>query len=115
MYLLELYYANARLNQTDKFILPYRKGTIPKWTILSSQPKDREKLRLMALAIAGTRYLPFIPFPQYHLLSSSNQPLRLEFYLAQHPEAEGTHIKHDLIGHGLQFYADGSIQKITKR
>ena len=64
MYLLELYYANARLSQTGKFIFPCRKGTIPKWTILSSHPKDREKLQLMALAMAGTRYLPHIPYQQ---------------------------------------------------
>jgi len=115
MYLLELYYANARLSQTGKFIFPCRKGTIPKWTILSSHPKDREKLQLMALAMAGTRYLPHIPYQQNHLLNFPNQPLQLEFYLAQHPEADGSNIKYDLIGHGLQFYADGSIQKITKR
>jgi hypothetical protein len=28
MHLLEIYYANARLNQTGKFIFPCRKGTI---------------------------------------------------------------------------------------
>jgi hypothetical protein len=58
MHLLELYYANARLNQTGKFIFPCRKGTIPKWTILSSHPREREKLQLMALSMAGTRCLP---------------------------------------------------------
>ena len=115
MYLLELYYANARLSKTGKFIFPRRKGTIPKWTILSSHPKDREKLQLMALAMAGTRHLPHIPYQQNHLLNFPNQPLQLEFYLAQHPEADGANIKYDLIGHGLQFYADGRIQKITKR
>jgi len=62
MYLLELYYANVRLSQTGKLIFPCRKGTIPKWTILSSHPKDREKLQLLALVMAGTRYLPHIPF-----------------------------------------------------
>ena len=115
MYLLELYYANARLSQTGKFIFPCRKGTIPKWTILSSHPKDREKLQLMALAMAGTRHLPHIPYQQNHLLNLPNQPLQLEFYLAQHPEADGSNIKYDLIGHGLQFHTDGRIQKITKR
>ncbi|UCF89928.1 MAG: hypothetical protein JSW39_16685, partial [Desulfobacterales bacterium] len=115
MYLLKLYYANARLSQTGKFIFPRRQGTIPKWTILSSHPKDREKLRLMALAMAGTRYLPHIPYQQNHLTNFPNQPLQVEFYLAQHPEADGPQIKYDLIGHGLQFYADGRIQKITKR
>jgi hypothetical protein len=115
MYLLELYYANARLSQTGKFIFPCRKGTIPKWTILSSHPKDREKLQLMVLAMAGTRYLPHIPYQQNHLLNFPNQPLQLEYYLAQHAEVDGPYLKYDLIGHGLQFYADGSIQKITKR
>jgi len=115
MYLLELYYANARLSQTGKFFFPCRKGTIPKWTIFSSYPKDREKLQLMALAMAGTRYLPHIPYQQNHLLNFPNRPLQLEFYLAQHPEADGSQIKCDLIGHGLKFYADGSIQKIAKR
>ena len=114
MYLLELYYANARLNQTGKFIFPCRKGTIPKWTILSSHPREREKLQLMALSMAGTRYLPHIPYTQNRLLKFSKQPLQLEFYLAQHPETDGSHIKYDLIGHGLQFYADGCIQKITQ-
>jgi len=115
MYLLELYYANARRNQTGNFFFPCRKGTIPKWTIFSSHPKDREKLQLMALSMAGTRYLPHIPFQQNHLLNIPNQPLQVEFYLAQHPEADGSQIKCDLIGHGLKFYADGSIQKIAKR
>ena len=115
MYLLELYYANARLNQTGKFIFPYRKGTIPKWTILSSHPREREKLQLMALSMAGTRYLPHIPYQQNRLLNFPKQPLQLEFYLAQHPETEGPNIKYDLIGHGLQLYADGRIQKITKQ
>ena len=76
MYLLELYYANARRNQTGRFFFPCRKGTIPKWTIFSSHPKDREKLQLMALAMAGTRYLPHIPFQQNHLLNIPNQPLQ---------------------------------------
>jgi len=115
MYLLELYYANARLNQTGKFIFPCRKGTIPKWTILSSHPREKEKLQLMALSMAGTRYLPHIPYPQNRLLNFPKQPLQLEFYLAQHLEADGPNIKNHLIGHGLQFYADGRIQKMTKR
>ena len=115
MYLLELYYANARLNQTGNFIFPCRKGTIPKWTILSSHPKEREKLQLMALSMAGPRYLPHIPYQQNRLLKFLKQPLQLEFYLAQHPEADGPHIKNDLIGHGLQLYADGRIQKITNQ
>ncbi|MCP4624988.1 MAG: hypothetical protein GY850_15895 [bacterium] len=115
MYLLELYYANARLGQTGKFIFPCRKGTIPKWTILSFRPKDREKLQLMALAMAGTRYLPQIPYQQNHLLNLPNQPCQIEFYLAQHSEIDGRNIKSDLIGHGLQFHADGRIQKMIKR
>ncbi|MGD9326747.1 MAG: hypothetical protein PVG26_22210, partial [Desulfobacterales bacterium] len=115
MYLLELHYANARLCHTGKFIFPHRKGTIPKWTILSSHPKDREKLQLMALAMAGTLYLPHIPYQQNHLLNFPDQPLQLEFFLAQHPEADGSNLKYDLVGHGLHFYSDGSIQKITKR
>jgi hypothetical protein len=115
MHLLELYYANARLNQTGKFIFPCRNGTIPKWTILSSHPREREKLQLMALSMAGTRYLPHIPYQQKRLLNFPKQPLQLEFYLAQHPETEGPSIKYDLIGHGLQLHADGCIQRITKQ
>ena len=60
MHLLELYYANARLNQTGKFIFPCRKGTIPKWTILSAHSREKEKLQLLALSLAGTRCLPHI-------------------------------------------------------
>ena len=115
MYLLELYYANARLSQTGKFIFPCRKGNIPKWTILPSHPKDREKLQLMALTMAGTCYLPHLPYQQNNLLNLPDAPLQLEFYLVQHPEADGSHIKYDLIGHGLQFHADGSIRPIAKR
>jgi len=115
MHLLKLYYANARLNQTGKFIFPCRNGTIPKWTILSSHSREREKLQLMALSLAGTRYLPHIPYQQNRLLNFPKQPLQLEFYVAQHPETEGSHIKYDFIGHGLQLYADGRIQKITKQ
>jgi hypothetical protein len=69
----------------------------------------------MALSMAGTRCLPHIPYPQNRLLKFLKQPLQLEFYLAQHPETEGSHIKYDLIGHGLQLYADGRIQKITQQ
>ena len=115
MHLLELHYANARLNQTGKYIFPCRKGTIPKWTILSSHPREREKLQLMALSMAGPRWLPHIPFQQNRLLNFPKQPLHLEFYLAQHPEPEGPNIKYDLIGHGLQLYADGRIKKITQQ
>jgi len=115
MHLLELYYANARLNQTGKFIFPCRKSTIPKWTILSSHPREREKLQLMALSMAGTRCLAHISDQQNRLLNFPKQPLQLEFYLAQHPETEGPNVKYDLIGHGLQFYADGCVQKITKQ
>ena len=115
MYLLEHYYANARLNQTGKFIVPGRKGTIPKWTILSSHPREREKLQLMALSMAGTRCLPHIPYEQDRLFKFLKQPLQLEFYLAQHPETEAPNLKYDLIGYGLQLYADGRIQKITKQ
>ena len=101
MYLLELYYANTRLSHTGKFIFPCYRGTIPKWTILSSHPKDREKLQLMALAMAGTHYLPQIPYQQNRLLNFPNQPCQIEFYLAQHLKADGPNIKNHLIGHGL--------------
>ncbi|MGD9138330.1 MAG: hypothetical protein PVH42_16315, partial [Desulfobacterales bacterium] len=62
MHLIELYHANARLNRTGKFIIPCRHGTIPKWTILSSRPGEREKLQLMALTLAGTRCLSRISY-----------------------------------------------------
>ena len=56
-----------------------------------------------------------IPYQPKRLLNVPQQPLHLEFYLAQHPETEGPNIKYDLIGHGLQLYADGRIQRITKQ
>jgi hypothetical protein len=115
MHLLELYYANTRLNQTGKFIFPCHNGTIPKWTILSSRPREREKLQLMALTLAGTRCLPRISYQKNRLLNFPQRPLQLEFYLAQHPETEGPNTKYDFVGHGLQLYDDGRIQKITKQ
>jgi hypothetical protein len=115
MYLIELYHANARLNRTGKFIIPCRHGTIPKWTILSSRPGEREKLQLMALTLAGTRCLPRISYQENCLFNFPQRPLQLEFYLAQHPETEGPNIKYDFVGHGLQLYDDGRIQKLTKQ
>ena len=115
MYLLELYCANARLNQTGNFIFPARKGKIPKWTILSSQPKDREMLQLMALTVVGRRYLPHLSYQQNLLLDRPGRPLQLEFYLAQHPGADAPDVRYDLIGCGLQFFADGSIRRIAKK
>ncbi len=107
MYLLELYYKNAKKNHTGKFIVPEKKGSIKKWTLLPSDSCRKELLQLIALCVTGSRFLPHIPCALEKFCRDSKEKLKLEFILALHAETENS-TSHQ-IGSGIQIFGNGEI------
>ncbi len=111
MYLLDLYYENARENQTGGFQIPQRAGKIPKWTRLPSSVAAQELLQLMVLGVTGTRFIPHIPYPLETLLRESNSPLKLVVNLSCHPETEGK-TRTNEIGYGIALAKEGTLKHL---
>jgi hypothetical protein len=57
MYLLELYYENAKHNRKGRFSIEIRDSSIPKWTLLPSGKQSSELFRMAALSLTGIKFL----------------------------------------------------------
>ena len=89
MYLLNLYYENAKKNQSGQLIINRQADKILKWTLLPSNSAKKELLRLIVLAVTGTRFTSQIPYPIQKFCQKNNSHLNLEFIITQHSETEG--------------------------
>lgn len=116
MYLVELHFENAKENRCGKFIINFRKGSIPKWTILSSEKKNLELLRLIALATADPKLTPHVDYPVKRLIDNTNKSLHLEFVIYHHPETDGKSVYENLnIGSGMTISSNGSVAALSSR
>jgi len=113
MYLLSLYFGNAKENGTGEFSFAGDNGTIPKWTVLTPHNRNRELLQLMSLALGGNRFLPHLPFSLQTLCRTSSSDLQLEFLLAPHPWDRSSSSS-DLLGSGIRIDDMGSVKRLNK-
>ena len=116
MYLLELNFDNARKNRSGKFTISSRKGSIPKWTLLSSERENLELLRLITLATANPKLIPHIDYPADYLIDNTDESLRLEFVIFHHPETDGKSKYEYLdIGSAIAISSDWSVLRLSAR
>ncbi|MCL5405363.1 MAG: hypothetical protein M1398_01320 [Deltaproteobacteria bacterium] len=101
VYLLHLYFENARENRNGEVCFKKGDNRLSKWTFFDSNQSNRELLRLIAVACGGTRLLPRIQFPLQRLCLAPETPLRVECILALHPPYE-TAPPGTLLGCGIQ-------------
>jgi hypothetical protein len=113
MYLLNLYYENAKKNKTGELVIPRKAGKIPKWTILPSNPAAKELLQMIVLAVTNPRFIQHIPYPIQNLCHQNNFPLKLEFIISRHPETEGPNIIGQL-GSGIALSNNDTIKNLRK-
>lgn len=115
MYFIKLFYSNAKQNKCGKFEVTSRRESIPKWTILSSENRQLELLRLITLSTADLRFIPHLDYPFHRLMDAPTDPLHVEFIIFHHPETEGPSVyQHDCIGSGLEIFKDGTSYRLNK-
>jgi hypothetical protein len=113
---MELHFENAKKNRWGKFIVNSRKGSIPKWTVLSSENKNLELLRLITLATANPTISPHLDYPIDNLIHDTRKPLHLEFIIFHHPETEGSSAyEHLNVGSGIAVFSDWSVERFSSR
>ena len=116
MYFIELHFENAKKNRCGKFTINSRKGSIPKWTILSSKKKNLELLRLITLATANPKLTPHLDYRVTDLIDNTNKPLHLEFVIFHHPETEGRSVyEHLNVGSGITISSNWSVEALSSR
>ena len=84
MYLLGIYFENARKNGDGRYCFKKDRQKIRKWTQLSAGMSNQELLQLMAVACAGVDFLREFPYALGRLCRNSAVPLQLEFILSTH-------------------------------
>ena len=115
MYFIELFFRNAQQNKSGKFEVKSRNGSIPKWTILSSESRQLELLRLITLSTANTRFTPHLDYSLDRLMDITTVPLHLEFVIFHHPQTEGPSIyQHLCVGSGLEIFKDGNSNRLRQ-
>ncbi|MGC8492386.1 MAG: hypothetical protein ACP5SH_11665 [Syntrophobacteraceae bacterium] len=103
MYLLHLYFENARENRNGEVSFKKDDNRISKWVLLDSNQSNRELLRLIATACGGTRLVTRIEFPLEQLCFDLEAQLQMECILALHPPYE-TAAPGALLGFGTRVF-----------
>jgi len=114
MYLLNLYYENAKKNQTGQLLINRQAEKILKWTLLPSDFAKKELLQLIVLSLIGTRFTPQIPYPIQNFCQKNNSHLTLEVTMARHSETEGPK-RNSLLSRGISLFKDGSIKHLKNK
>ena len=115
MHLLHIYFENARENRTGEVCFKEGINNITKWTLLASDRSNRELLRLIAAACAGTSLLPHFQFALRRLCSTPDTPLGVEFILALHPPYEIPPHGAALWGSGIQIDGTGLVRSLKSK
>jgi hypothetical protein len=115
MYLLDLFFEQARRNHCDRFVFSVNRGRIDKWIKLSPGPPGLELLRLMALACAGASFLKEIPFDFCELIIPGVNALKLEFIQAPHPGRESRKPLPARLGSGIEIDVRNNRIRALKR
>jgi hypothetical protein len=84
MYVLSLHIENAKKNQNSLFRIEKNYRRIRKWTLLSSNPVNRELLQLTALVCCGHPFVPHLPFDPLSLFRDRTSALRIGVLFGLH-------------------------------
>jgi len=84
MYLLSLHIENAKKNGDSLFHIEKDHRKIRKWTLLSSNPVNRELLQLTALVCCGNTFVPHLPFDPLSMFRDRTSALRIGHILGHH-------------------------------
>lgn len=115
MYLLHLYFKNARENDNGELCFKTDGGNVAKWTLLPPGKSSLELLRLIAIACGGTRLLPHIPFELQQLCRDPAGPLQVEYVVALHPPYETPPHGTALWGSGVRVDAAGQVNSLRSK
>jgi hypothetical protein len=115
MYFLHIYFENSRWNGTGDVSFGKNTNEIAKWILLSQGPSGRELLRLIAIACAGIRLLPRLPFSLQQLCRKPDSPLQVEFVLALHPPDEVLPRGETVWGSGIRVDGQGAVRELSKK
>jgi len=112
MYLLAIYFDNARHNGAARFEFKGDDGTIAKWTPVSGGAFNRELLRVMAVACGGVRFLNRLPWDLGLLRGGAGSPLRVECILALHRIGYARPGNRSLVGSAVEVGAGGQVRTV---
>jgi hypothetical protein len=84
MYLLSLHIENAKKNQDSLFRIEKDHRKIRKWTLLSSNPINRELLQLTALVCCGHPFIPHLPFDPLRIFRDRTSVLHIGHVIGLH-------------------------------
>jgi hypothetical protein len=115
MFLLNLFYENAKFNGSDKFCFAKDHGKIRKWTLLPPGKASQELLRLMAVVCGGTDFVAHLPYKLGDLFRNTFEPLRIEFVLARHAPGDRAPHQIAIIGSGMKVKPHGKIEPLGKK
>ena len=113
MYLLHLYFKNARESGTGELCFKTDDNKIAKWTLLPPGKSGLELLRLIALASGGTRLFAHLPFELQRLCREPGSPLQVEFVVALHAPYETRPNGTMLWGSGIRVDAMGQVCSLS--
>ena len=114
MYLVSLFFENARRNATGTFDLPCTGGALPKWTVLPHTDRNGELLRLIVAALGGARFVRRLPLAPGALCRDGSKPLHIEFVVAAHPWDSGSG-SCGRFGSGIVVDPSGRVAGLAKR
>jgi hypothetical protein len=114
MYLLSIYYENAKKNDAGKFCFERKRDQIHKWTLLPPGPAGRELLQLMALACGGPGFLARLPSHLDRFCRDPVTPLHIEILLVRHSPYDGISLTPHVFGTGIEINDGGQIKILRK-
>ena len=118
MYLFELYFENACLNNQGRFKPSATQGRVNKWTVLTAHDYigNLELLRLLALAGSGcTDYLHHLDFDLQSLLLEKNSSLQMEIIWQEHFARSRTVYEKSPGISALQITPEGKGKRLAKK
>jgi hypothetical protein len=115
MYLLGIYFENARKNGDGTFCFTEDNGGIHKWTRLPAGRSSQELLQLMALACAGDSFLSRLPCALGRFCKRPDIPLRIEFILAAHRPIDGRGHVPPVLGSGIRIDHQGQVRRVIEK
>lgn len=115
MYLLGIYFENARKNGDGRFCFKKDRQKIRKWTQLPAGMSNQELLQLMAVACAGDSFLRELPYALGRLCRNPDVPLQLEFILSTHHLIDSLSDAPPLLGSGIRIDGKGQVKRLTQK
>ncbi|MGP8320459.1 MAG: hypothetical protein ACT6FD_06700 [Methanosarcinaceae archaeon] len=115
MYLLGIYFENARKNGDGRFCFKKDREKIRKWTQLPAGRSNQELLQLMAVACAGYSFLRELPYALGRFCRNPDVHLQLEFILSTHHLIDSRSDVPPLLGSGIRIDGKGQVKRLTEK